>query len=969
MFKKLFIAHAQKKIDAQRPKINIKLGVELPLPSVNEIVKRSKSIAHIATLEAELKSKDDAYFPARTAELKAAVAEKMKTLTFVDKTDERKKINAMLNEFLPEAFALTREAAVRSLGIRHYDVQILGGMVLNNGGITEMSTGEGKTLVATTAVYLNALIGRGVHVITVNDYLAKRDSEWMGKVYTFLGLSVGVILHGISQSTRRENYARDITYGTNNEFGFDYLRDNMVTSQDQMVQRGHFMAVVDEVDSILVDEARTPLIISGAVDDFTDKYYTAMNIVKKLQGRKVMEKDEIDAKHQGIDLEEGTDYLADEKNHSVNVTEQGMQKVESLLGEKGAYDDVASQWPHFITQALRAKEFYRKDHHYIVKDGEVIIVDEFTGRLMPGRRWSDGLHQSVEAKEGIRIQEESQTLATVTLQNYFKMYVKLAGMTGTAYTEAGELKHTYDIDVVVIPTNRPLQRINSADKIYKTEQAKFRAVVTEIEAEHAKGRPILVGTASIEKSEILSDMLKRKGLQHQVLNAKQHEREAHIVAQAGRLGRIMIATNMAGRGTDILLGGNPEFLAKADLKVDGIEPGNPEFDAKFKELHDKYKVELAAEQIKVREAGGLHVIGTERHEARRIDNQLRGRSGRQGDPGSSVFFISLQDDLMRLFGSDRISFMMDKLGFEEDDVLEHPLINHSLETAQKRVEGQNFEIRKQLLDFDNVMNKQRTAVYDRRLKAIVGTDIKEEIMNLTEDSIYELVEPLFWDGETDVELEKEKVGSILHTRFELDKDAVKTEYLGEKDKELMVGRLFSAAQEKYAEREARLGAEHLRFLERMIYLQIIDARWKEHLLNLDALKEGIHLRGYAQKNPVDEYRHESYTAFMEMWRSVREGIVDFVFRAEPRPMQNFDGVFSKIRQVEKHEETDGFTALQQAQAAQHAAEQGAEAEDHSEMFAPAAPKQQTVVNEGERTGRNDPCPCGSGKKYKKCCGA
>lgn len=940
MLKKIFINKYQKKINSCEPKVNIALGMELPLPSAKEISELSSKISYITSLEEGLKNKPDSYFPQRTEEFKTFVKERLEG---VKKEDEKKVIQETLDEILLEAFAMVREASVRALGMRHYDVQVLGGMVLNSCGAAEMATGEGKTLVSTLPAYLNALVGRGVHVITVNDYLASRDCEWMGKVHNFLGLSVGVIVQGQTSAVRRENYACDITYGTNNEFGFDYLRDNMVMHKEEMVQRGHFFAIVDEVDSILVDEARTPLIISGAVDDFTDKYSAANRVVQKLKGRRILEKDEIDAKHQGLDLEEDQDYLADEKSNTINVTEQGMAKCEQLLGVKDVYNDVTSQWPHFITQALRAHEFFKKDHHYIVKEGKVIIVDEFTGRLMPGRRWSDGLHQAVEAKEGIRIQEESQTLATVTLQNYFKMYTKLAGMTGTAYTEAGELKHIYNLDVVVIPTNRVLQRISHPDKIYKNEQAKFNAVVKEIQEENAKGRPILVGTASIEKSEILSSMLKRQGIEHLVLNAKYHEREANIVAQAGRKGRITIATNMAGRGTDIILGGNPEFLAKADLRQSGVDSHDDDYDEKLKVLLEKYKVELDKEQKEVLEAGGLHVIGTERHEARRIDNQLRGRCGRQGDPGSSIFYISLADDLMRLFGSDRIMLMMDKFGFEEDMPIEHPIINRSLETAQKRVEGQNFEIRKQLLDFDNVMNKQRTVVYDKRREAIEGAELKDDILDMIDEVLEVYIAPLFEEAYEDHDLEKEKLATLLNNKFGLDKSI--KEKFDDKTMEELKEELFSLIRERYEEKETKVGSEQMRFMERMVYMQVIDSRWKEHLLNLDSLKEGIHLRSYAQRNPIDEYRHESYQAFMDMWHSVIESITDFIFKIDIKHEIAVEGVFSKAKQQDVHK---SYSALSRGK----------------------EEKQQSVksVSVSQKVGRNEPCPCGSGKKYKKCCG-
>jgi preprotein translocase subunit SecA len=947
MFKKFFIDNAQKKVNRRDPKVHITLGMELPIPSAKEIAAMAPRIAAVTAMEPALKEKPDEWFRQRTVELRAQIQER---LSRAPDPDDKKLINQILDEIMVEAYAMVREAAVRTIGLRHYDVQVFGGMVLQNCGIAEMATGEGKTLVSTLPAYLNALVGRGVHVITVNDYLARRDREWMGPVHEFLGLTVGVIQNSMTPSERRKQYGADITYGTNNEFGFDYLRDNMVMSRQEMVQRGHFYAIVDEVDSILVDEARTPLIISGAVDDWTDKYYAAQKVSSRLNGRRILERDEIDAKHKGIDLEEGHDYLADEKSNSITMTEQGMQKAEQILGISDIYSDIESQWPHFITQSLRAKEFYQRDHHYIVKDGKVIIVDEFTGRLMPGRRWSDGLHQAIEAKEGIRIQEESQTLATITLQNYFKMYTKLAGMTGTAYTEAGELKHIYDLDVVVIPTNRPLRRVNSPDRIYKNQKGKFECVVREIVEMHRAGRPVLVGTSSIEKSELLSAMLKRQGVEHQVLNAKYHEQEAFIVAQAGRLGRITIATNMAGRGTDIILGGNPEFLARADLRLNGIDVHDERYPEEYAELYAQYKQQLAEEQKKVIELGGLHVIGTERHEARRIDNQLRGRSGRQGDPGSSVFFISLEDDLMRLFGSDRIMMMMEHFGFQDDEPIEHPLINRSLETAQRRVEAHNFEIRRQLLDFDNIMNRQRVVVYDKRREIIDGRDLREEIVDMAREVIESYLEPVYASDLEEPEVEQEKLANTMYLKFGVEPETVRGLF-ADRSREEMAEVLFELVKERYEEKEQRLGSDRMRFLERLVYLQVIDARWKEHLLVLDGLKEGIHLRSYGQRNPIDEYRSESFHAFMEMLFSIKDGVTDMVFKAEIRESAPVRGVFSGARQQASHQE---FSSLGESPAPEAQA-------------APAAPA--PVVNSGAKVGRNDPCPCGSGKKYKKCCGS
>ncbi|HEC69902.1 MAG TPA: preprotein translocase subunit SecA [Candidatus Omnitrophica bacterium] len=938
MFKAHFIKYYQRKIDKLTPKVNITLDKEIPLPSASQIAKYAKIVSQVNSLEEELRKKSDSFFSQKTQEFRELIYERTKNIQ--DEEEKYLVFQKTLEEILPLAFALVRESSLRTIGLRHFDVQILGGIVLNNCGIAEMATGEGKTLVATLPAYLNALLGKGVHIVTVNDYLAKRDREWMGPIYEFLGLSVGVIQQGMPQEERRLAYSCDITYGTNNEFGFDYLRDNMVLHLEDMAQRGHFYAIVDEVDSILIDEARTPLIISGPAEESTDKYYLAEKIASRLKGRRILEKDEIEAKYKGIDLGEGVDYLADERTQTVTLTEQGLRKCEEYLGLDNLFEDIFSEWPHHIRQALRAKEFFKRERDYIVKEGKVIIVDEFTGRLMPGRRWSDGLHQAIEAKEGLKIQEESQTLATITLQNYFKMYKKLAGMTGTAYTEAAEFKHIYNLDVVVIPTNKPLRRTTFPDKIYKTKEVKFKAVVSEIEEFYKIGRPILVGTTSIENSEYLSTLLKQKGIPHQVLNAKYHEREAYIVAQAGRLAQVTIATNMAGRGTDIILGGNPEYLVKSILKQKGLDPQDENYPEEFKKLLEKYKKEFDAEHQRVVELGGLHVIGTERHEARRIDNQLRGRAGRQGDPGSSRFYISLEDDLMRLFGSERIMYLMEKFGFPEDEPIEHPWVGRSIEVAQRRVEAHNFEIRKQLLEFDNVMNKQREVIYSKRREILEGKNLKEDILDMLRESLEERIEFLFSKEVDNFSAEEEKFINELKFRFAIDLDKA---ILKDKTPQELKEIIFDLVKKSYQEREAKLG-DKLRYLERIVSLQVIDSRWKEHLLTLDNLKEGIHLRAYGQRNPIDEYQQEAFRAFLDMLSSVREGILDLIFRVEIKEPPRLRTALAGTPQSFQHEE---YSPLRR---------------EESKRKPP--PKQISK----KKIGRNDPCPCGSGKKYKKCCG-
>ncbi len=795
-----------------------------------------------------------------------------KTAEFKQKLEN----GAELDDLLIEAFAVVREASVRTLGMRPFDVQLIGGIVLHQGKIAEMKTGEGKTLAATMPVYLNALLGRGVHVVTVNDYLAKRDSEWMGAIYRFLGLDVGCILHHLDDRERQKAYNSDITYGTNNEFGFDYLRDNMKFNKEDFVQRELFYAIVDEVDSILIDEARTPLIISGPAEKSTNLYYQINRIIPRL-------KKEIH-------------YTIDEKSRTVALTDEGVAKAEELLGVDNLYDPRHMEILHHVNQALKAHTLFKKDVDYIVKDGQVIIVDEFTGRLMPGRRYSEGLHQALEAKEGVKIESENQTLATITFQNYFRMYDKLAGMTGTAETEAEEFKKIYDLDVVVIPTHKKMIRTDHPDSIYRTEKEKFRAVVREIKELHKIGRPVLVGTVSIEKSEQLSKMLKREGIKHEVLNAKNHEKEAQIVAQAGQRGAVTISTNMAGRGTDIVLG-------------EGVA-----------------------------ELGGLHIIGTERHESRRIDNQLRGRAGRQGDPGSSRFYLSLEDDLMRIFAADRISGLMKRVGMEEDEPIEHNLISKAIENAQRRVEAQNFNIRKQLLDFDNVMNTQREVIYKQRREALESSSLRPAVMDMIEDLVADIVEtytdekllPEEWQLD-DIKKEVERLFNIR-----LDMQKVIDEDMGQEE---FLDWLTEVVKNRYEEREKEMGEDLMRDLERFLTLQTVDMHWKDHLLAMDYLKEGIGLRGYGQVDPLVEYKREGHAMFQAMIDKIKEDIIRGLF----------------FIRVEREEDQEKLKREQEQQPMYFS---------HGDSTAPAT----KTVRKGKKIGRNDPCPCGSGKKYKKCCG-
>ena len=830
---------------------------------------------------------------------------------------ERLERGASLDEVLSESFALTREAARRSVGMRHFDVQLIGGMVLHQGKIAEMKTGEGKTLVATLTASLNALTGKGVHVVTVNDYLARRDAAWMGPIYGFLGLTVGVIQHDMDDAERQKAYAADVTYGTNNEFGFDYLRDNMKYSLAAMVQRGHHYAIVDEVDSILIDEARTPLIISGPSEESTEIYQRADAIIPRMKRE--------------------ADYTVDEKVRTVALTEDGVEKAETLLHVENLYDPAEMELNHAVQQALRAHVLFKRDVDYVVKEGQVIIVDEFTGRLMPGRRWSDGLHQAVEAKEKVRVQKENQTLATITFQNYFRMYSKLAGMTGTADTEAVEFDKIYKLEVAVIPTNRPLIRIEHPDVVYRTEREKFTSVVEEIEELHGRGQPVLVGTISIEKSEHLSELLRKKGIRHVVLNAKYHEKEAEIVAQAGRLGAVTIATNMAGRGTDILLGGNADFRARRDLAEQGSDPAALSPEA-WSETLERYRRECAEEHDKVVALGGLHILGTERHEARRIDNQLRGRAGRQGDPGSSRFYMSLEDDLMRIFGSDRISGLMQRLGMEEGVPIEHRMVTRAIERAQKQVEARNFEIRKHLLEYDDVNNAQRTEIYRLRRELLEGKGQREYLLQKAEEILTHTLDSTC-GADVDPEewrTEDLRTGVLRFYGVDVQSQGIDWKTINAPD---IRARLWAEVRRRYEERESALGAEAMRQHERALMLYVIDTAWKDHLLAMDHLKEGIGLRGYGQRDPLTEYKRESFDMFGMMSERIEDEMIMNLWR--------MDAVIQKQQEeMERRRQRDLVYSAPAKEARQPAQKR------------PAA-----------RVGRNDPCPCGSGKKYKKCHGA
>ncbi len=920
-------------------------------------------VAAINALEPGIKALTDEQIRTRMAGIRARVQEGLKSLP-TDVEERRALSREVLDKELVEVFALVREAAWRSIGQRHYDVQLMGGMVLHEGKIAEMRTGEGKTLVATLAISLNALSGRGAHLVTVNDYLARRDAEWMGRIYQFLGFTVGCIQHDIPDEERRDAYARDITFGTNNEFGFDYLRDNMKFELAQMVQRAHVFAVVDEVDSILIDEARTPLIISGPSEGETDIYYKVDRIIPKLvKGEEIKDK-------YGNKTTTG-DYLLDEKAHTASLTEEGVTKCERLIGVENLYDPTNIDILHACQQALRAHTLYKRDVSYVVRDGQVLIVDEFTGRLMPGRRWSDGLHQAVEAKEGVKIEKENQTLATITLQNYFRMYDKLAGMTGTADTEAAEFDKIYKLDVVVIPTNRDMIRIDEHDLVYRTEREKFEAVVEEIAEKSEKGQPVLVGTISIEKSELLSTMLKKKKVPHVVLNAKYHEQEATIVAQAGQVSAVTIATNMAGRGTDILLGGNPEYLAKQKAKdktPEEIEKITAELQKDTAEAHEQ-----------VVELGGLHIIGTERHESRRIDNQLRGRSGRQGDPGSSRFYLSLEDDLMRIFGSDRLSGLMKRLGMEEGVPIEHRWVTKSIERAQTQVEGRNFDTRKHLLEYDDVMNKQRAEIYRLRKEILTGTLSRDYVVALAEDVSEDYVDRHCPAGKDPSEWGWDAFGTLVNETYGF-KPTEKGLAKGDTNTELKE-KLRAAVRETYEAKETSVGPQTMRDFEKFFMLQTVDTLWKDHLLALDHLKEGIGLRGYGQRDPLVEYKKESFQLFEAMKEGVEEQILQYLFRFEvaqaPAERPSRDERAPTPEAPDSGQTPSGAAASGSASSRRAAAALEKRRQKEQDLrlqgsFDPTSGGDfdvSTVKASGPKVGRNEPCPCGSGKKYKKCHGA
>ena len=982
--------------------INTVLGKVFGTKNERELKRLWPQVEAINALEPQMQQLSDGQLRAKTDEFRKRIQDHLASLPdepdadpdrLKELEDERTKlINEVLDELLVEAFAVVREAGRRVLQMRHFDVQLIGGMVLHQGKIAEMKTGEGKTLVATLPVYLNALSGRGVHVVTVNDYLAKRDSEWMGKLYRFLGLTVGVIVHDLDDEERREAYASDVTYGTNNEFGFDYLRDNMKFDVHDCVQRKHNFAIVDEVDSILIDEARTPLIISGASEESTDKYARVNRIIPKLE-----KGEEIDTAP-GEPKELTGDYVVDEKHKSITVTDIGWEKVEQLLGIGNIADPENWELKHHVDTAVKAHALYKRDVEYVVKDGEVIIVDEFTGRLMPGRRWSDGLHQAIEAKENVKIERENQTLATITFQNYFRMYKKLAGMTGTAETEAAEFEKIYRLEVMVIPTNKVMLRLENPDVVYRTEKEKYYAASDEIQNLHATGRPVLVGTTSIEKSERLSELLKKKNIKHVVLNAKYHEREAEIVAQAGRKGMVTIATNMAGRGTDILLGGNPEFMAKQECVKKGIaQPlraaqGKIQIDVdetkstvwyyagneyvvptdQWTETFNRYKLQTDQEHDEVTAVGGLHIFGTERHEARRIDNQLRGRAGRQGDPGSSRFYLSLEDDLMRIFAKEWVSKLLQRLGMEEGIPIESRLITRRIATAQEAVEAQNFEARKHLLEYDDVMNKQREAVYGLRRQLLEGVEQKELILEDYVSGILSDVMDQFCGAKVHPDnWDIKGLKDAIFTRFGVDilAEGIKPESLSRQE---LGDAIFAKLKERYDAKEKLIGPDAMRYHERMIMLSVLDSQWKDHLRDMDHLKEGIGLRGYGQHDPLVEYKRESFDMFEAMMTRFQEETARYLYLMQilerPAPASEaqlhgagLDGngsrpprnVSTSVDELEESFQRKKRRELEQARMAGSGEAQTV----------------QQVVRGTAKIGRNDPCPCGSGKKYKKCCGA
>ena len=898
-------------------------------------------VEKVNSLEPSVQKLSDDELKARTAAFKETVQRAVGDTK--DKEERKRRERAALDSILPEAFATVREASVRTTGMRHFDVQLIGGIVLHQGKIAEMRTGEGKTLVATLPSYLNALTGRGgVHVVTVNDYLASRDAEWMGQIHRFLGLEVGCIQNDMDDFERQAAYAADITYGTNNEFGFDYLRDNMKFDLATCVQRGHYFAVVDEVDSILIDEARTPLIISGPSDEATDKYRNADAIIPHLKRG-----EDVEGKKTG-------DYVVDEKAHTAVLTEEGVDRAERMLGVGNLYDPSNMELLHCVEQALKAHTLYKLDHQYVVQDGEVIIVDDFTGRLMKGRRWSDGLHQAVEAKEGVEIEKENQTLATITLQNYFRLYEKLSGMTGTAETEAAEFNSTYKLDVIVIPTHMPMVRTDHSDVIYRTLPEKWDAVIEEIRECHDKGQPALVGTVSVENSELISRRLLKEGVPHNVLNAKYHEREAEIVAQAGRKGSVTIATNMAGRGTDILLGGNPDFMAREFLKTDEIDPDEAT-EEQWQVVYRKAKRIVEEEHNEVVRLGGLHIVGTERHESRRIDNQLRGRAGRQGDPGSSRFFLSLEDDLMRIFAGDKVKALMQRLGMEQGVAIESKMVSKRIAAAQKSVEGRNFEARKHLLEYDDVMNRQRETIYGLRRQLMEEPDQREYLMgdppnagvayDLLSDITKQYLNPEVSPDDWDVDNYKIQIKSIYD--FDADTEKVDIPSLASQE---VVDTIWERLKEKYARKEQQIGAEAMRTYERIIMLNIIDAQWKDHLLSLDHLKQGIGLVGYGQKDPLVEYKKQSFDLFQEMLDRIDTSTIRSLFNLQIVSEEPPEAL--RVRRGPRRPNNLTFTGPNQGATA--AGEEAA--------------KTKTIVRDQPKVGRNEQCPCGSGKKYKKCHG-
>ncbi len=903
-----------------------------------EIKKISKIVDQVEALDEDMQKLSDEELQAMTPKLKERLAN-----------------GETLDDILPEAFAVCREGAVRSLGMKHFRVQLIGGVVLHQGRISEMKTGEGKTLVATLAAYLNALEGKGVHVITVNDYLAKRDAEWMGKLYSFLGLSVGCVIHGISGEERKAAYMADITYGTNNEFGFDYLRDNMVIYQEELMQRDLNFAIIDEVDSILVDEARTPLIISGKGAKSTDLYKTADRFVTTLTKE--------------------TDFTVEEKDQQVALTDEGVAKAEAFFKVDNYGDPENMEINHHVLQALKARNLMERDVDYIVKDGEIIIVDEFTGRLMFGRRFSNGLHQAIEAKERVAVRSESKTLATITLQNYFRMYNKLAGMTGTAKTEEEEFRDIYNMDVVVIPTNREIARKDLDDSVYQTERGKVKAIANRVAQVHETGQPVLVGTISIEKSEMISDMLKKRGVKHNVLNAKQHDKEAEIVAEAGRLGMVTIATNMAGRGTDIILGGNPEFEAKREMKKQGYsdeaisfassfiksdDPALNEAREKFNQLHQQFKEERKEEQQKVVELGGLCIIGTERHESRRIDNQLRGRSGRQGDPGQTQFFISLEDELLRLFGGERMQKLVDRMGLEEDEAIEAGMLSRAIEGAQKKVEGKNFGIRKYVLQYDNVMNKQREIIYEERRKVLFGEDLREYIINMMKTIVNAIIDPIVVDSKFPEEWDFETMNKNLRkiTANYRGKSSHTAEELRDMTEESLRESVIAEFEKLYELKEAEIGAEQMRDVERMILLRVVDNLWMDQIDAMDQLKSGIGLRALGQQDPAAAYAKEGFDMFEQMISAIQEDTVKYCYNVTVETKTERRAIMEAEKATKSDFVEDDTVRAMQGEGQLPEGAQVPERENKPETYRRDQPK----------VGRNDPCPCGSGKKYKNCCG-